>query len=288
VKDIKYNKYKPWIYPTSIILLIITIIPTIFLFAISLFDYKLGTPLKSAKFIGISNYITTFASSSFWHSILITAKYMLLSVGIEMILGFMLAFFLYNRKKWLRNLLIIFMVIPMSVAPSIAGLMWRLNFHPIYGIVNQLLYYFNLGPDWYSYDMALFSVIIIDIWQWTPFVTLISLAGLLSIDTSVLESARIDGADGFKMIKNIIIPIIKPVLLVALIMRSMDSLKMFDVPFSLTEGGPGDATELLSMYIYRKGFFHTGSVGAASAVAVIMLVIIIFMTKLFAINLQKQ
>lgn len=284
----KENAYKKWIYPSTIVLLIITIIPTIFLFGISLFNYELGRPLSSATFAGFHNYLKTFGSQQFWHSILVTAEYVVISVGVEMILGFLIAYFLYNRDSRLRDLLLVFMVIPMTITPSIAGLVWRLNFHPIYGMVNQFLgMTFGIAPDWYSYNLALWSLIIVDIWQWTPFISLISLAGLLSIDDSIIESAKVEGANRFQLIRHIFIPLIKPVLLIGFIMRLMDNLKMFDVPFTLTEGGPGNATELLSMHIYRIGFFHTGNIGLAASVAVILLIIMIFLATRMA-NLIKQ
>jgi len=284
----KKNAYKKWIYPSTITLFIITVIPTIFLFGISLFNYELGRPLSSATFAGFHNYLETFGSQQFWHSILVTAEYVVISVGAEMILGFLIAYFLYNRNSRLRDVLLVFMIIPMTITPSIAGLVWRLNFHPIYGMVNQFLgMTFGIAPDWYSYNLALWSLIIVDIWQWTPFISLISLAGLLSIDDSIIESAKVEGANRFQLIRHIFIPLIKPVLLIGFMMRLMDNLKMFDVPFSLTEGGPGNATELLSMHIYRIGFFHTGNIGLAASVAVILLIIMIFLATRMA-NLMKQ
>lgn len=284
----KENAYKKWIYPSTITLFVITVIPTIFLFGISLFNYELGRPLSSATFAGLSNYLETFQSQQFWHSMLVTAEYVVISVGVEMILGFLIAYFLYNRDSRLRDLLLVFMIIPMTITPSIAGLVWRLNFHPIYGMVNQFLgMTFGIAPDWYSYNLALWSLIIVDIWQWTPFISLISLAGLLSIDDSIIESAKVEGANRFQLIRHIFVPLIKPVLLIGFIMRLMDNLKMFDVPFTLTEGGPGNATELLSMHIYRIGFFHTGNIGLAASVAVILLIIMIFLATRMA-NLMKQ
>jgi multiple sugar transport system permease protein len=282
------NSYKKWIYPGTIFLFLITIIPTIFLFGISLFHYELGRPLNQATFAAFSNYISIFKNPQFWHSLLITAEYVIVSVGSEMILGFLIAYFLYNRNDKLRDLLIIFMIIPMTITPSIAGLIWRLNFHPIYGMVNQFLgMTFGIMPDWYSYNLALWTLIFVDIWQWTPFITLISLAGLLSVDESIIESAKVEGANKFQLIYHIFIPLIRPILLIGLVMRLMDNLKMFDVAFTLTEGGPGNATELLSMFIYRIGFFHTGNIGLAASVAVILLIIMTFLATRMT-NLIKQ
>lgn len=284
----KGNKYKKWIYPSTITLFIITIIPTIFLFGISLFNYELGRPLNSATFADISNYIKTFSSQQFWHSMLVTIEYVVIAVGAEMILGFLIAYFLYNRSTRLRDLLLVFLIIPMTITPSIAGLIWRLNFHPIYGMVNQFLgSVFGIMPDWYSYNFALWTLILVDIWQWTPFIALISLSGLLSVDESVIESAKVEGANTFQLIRHIFLPLIKPVLLIGFMMRLMDNLKMFDVAFTLTEGGPGNATELLSMHIYRIGFFHTGNIGLAASVAVILLVIMIFLATRMS-NLIKE
>ena len=270
-----------WLAPSLIILFSITIIPTLFLFYTSLVNWELGLPWSARSFVGLSNYFSIFRDFLFRQAVKRTIVYTVFSVGIEFILGYMIAAFLSRKSIRWKGMIIGTLIIPMTVTPSIAGLIWRLYFNPNYGIINYLLSFLKVGPDWYSYSWAMSSVIIVDIWQWTPFVALILFAGISALPSTPFEAALVDGASKIQTMRYITIPLLKPIILIALLLRGMDALKMFDVVFSLTGGGPADATELLSMLVYRTGFYQTGMIGLASAIAVVLLVVIIIISKMF-------
>lgn len=270
-------------------LFVITIVPTIFLFFTSLYSWELGYPWSDRIFVGLRNFVTIFGDQHFLHSIWVTLVYTASSVAVEFVLGFALAYFLVRPRLMWRGFLLACLIIPMTVTPSIAGLIWRLYFNPNYGIVNYVLRsIFGISPNWYSYSLALPSVILVDIWQWTPFVALILLAGLGAIPRAPLEAALVDGASAWQTLRYVTLPLLRPIILIALLLRTMDALKMFDVVFALTGGGPADATEILSMHVYRTGFYQTGMVGLASAMAVVLLVVIIVLSQLFIRLLGKR
>lgn len=270
-----------WLAPVMVLLFSITIIPTLFLFYTSLMNWELGTPWAERVFVGLQNYQKIFTSFLFQQAIKRTIIYTIASVGLQFIFGFLIANFLVRKSVRWKGIIIGTLIIPMTVTPSIAGLIWRLYFNPNYGIVNYFLSFLGISPDWYSYSLAMSSVVIVDVWQWTPFVALILFAGLSALPPTPFEAALVDGASKFQILKYITLPLLQPIILIALLLRSMDALKMFDVVFSLTGGGPADATELLSMLVYRTGFYQTGMVGLASAMAVILLVIITLICQFF-------
>lgn len=271
-----------WIGPALVTLFAITIAPTLFLFFTSLHYWELGYPWSERVFVGLKNFVNIFGNQHFVHSIWVTFVYTATAVAVEFMLGFALAYFLARPRLAWRGFLLACLVIPMTVTPSIAGLIWRLYFNPNYGIINYVLgKLFGISPNWYSYSLALPSVILVDVWQWTPFVALILLAGLSAIPRTPLEAALVDGASPWQTLRYVTLPLLRPIILIALLLRTMDALKMFDVVFALTGGGPADATELLSMHVYRTGFYQSGMVGLASAMAVVLLVVIIVLSQLF-------
>ncbi|MGE5582942.1 MAG: carbohydrate ABC transporter permease [Bacillota bacterium] len=270
-----------WLAPSLILLVAITVIPTLFLYYTSLVRWELGMPWSDRTFVGLSNYAKIFKDFLFRQAILRTLVYTVVSVGLQFFLGFLIAQFMSRKTLRWKGILIAALIIPMTVTPSIAGLIWRLYFNPNYGIINYFLRFLGIAPDWYSYSLALTSVIIVDVWQWTPFVALVLFAGISALPPTPFEAAVVDGATKFQMLRFITLPLLKPIILIVLLLRSMDALKMFDVVFSLTGGGPADATELLSMLVYRTGFYQTGMVGLASAMAVILLLIIILLSQAF-------
>lgn len=271
----------PWIAPAILVLLLITIIPTFFLFYLSLNDWELATPWDTRIFVWFKNFIETIKNEQFQTSLFITIKYVISVVAIELLLGLIIASYLKGQSSKMRLFVIVFLILPMTLTPSVAGLIWRSNFHPVAGVVNYFLssiFHFNI--NWYSKEFALLSVMIVDIWQWTPFASLILFSGMEAISQDCYEAAMIDGASKYKVFQHITMPLLKPVILIVLLMRTMDTLKMFDVAFVMTEGGPGNATELLSLHIYRVGFFHSGYLGRASAIAVLLLVFVTILSQL--------
>ena len=284
------NPQTKFIAPAMIAMYALSVIPTIFLVIISLTNYRLGWDFSRMKFVGLDNYIRLFsgADADFWHSVWISLLFMVVATAIEMALGFMLAMLLNSSEFKLKPLVIGILIIPLAMTPSIAAQMWKLMFNSEYGILNYYLQlFFNVKVTWLSADMAFWSVLIVDIWQYTPFVTLILYAGLRSMPTDPYESAAIDGASRFQTLIHITIPMMRKLIFLALLFRAIDSLRLFDTVFTLTQGGPGNATEFLSMHIYRLANAQNGLLARAAAVAMVLLVIVTVISR-FLIKQQRK
>lgn len=257
--------------PTLGFLITMTIFPLLYSLVISLFRYTIGgTP----TFDWFGNYATLFQDPGFWQVTLVTAKVTVLAVSIEMILGVLLGFALHQELPGMAIFrLIIFL--PMMLAPLVVGLFWRFLLDQTFGLVDFLLVSvgFEAIPWLIHPNYALISVIVVDVWQWTPFVVLLALAGLGTVPADLLEAAELDRASAWMKFQHIYWPHMRFPLLLALTFRSIDTLKLFDTPFVLTGGGPGDMTTTLSLlgYRYHFQFFQIGTAAAISWVVVIII-----------------
>ncbi len=281
----------PWVYisPSILILLLLSIGPMVFLYVISMTNYDLGTPLSSAKFVGFTNYIRMFTGRDreFWASIRVTLTLGIAATLIELVVGFSIALFLNTMEK-VKGVVVSILMLPMVITPVIVGLVWKLMLNNDHGIINWLLAHIGIAPPvWLGPDLSLISVMIVEIWQWTPFVTLIILSGLASLPIEPHEAAVIDGASGWQSLFYVTIPIMKPIILLAVMFRLIDVIKIFDIIFVLTGGGPGSATESLSIHAYRLGFYQTGWIGRASATGVILALVATIASVVMINNLQK-
>lgn len=284
------NPHTKFIAPAMIIMFILSVIPTLFLIIISLTDYQLGWEFGRAEFVGLENFIRLFsgADPDFWHSIYISLGFMVLATGIEMVLGFFLARLLNSFEFKLKPLVIGILIIPLAMTPSIAAQMWKLMFNAEYGILNHFLQaLFSTKVVWLSADMAFWSILIVDIWQFVPFVTIILYAGLRSIPNEPYESAAIDGASKWQELRYITIPMLRKLICLSLLFRVIDSLKLFDTAFILTQGGPGNATEFLSLHVFRMANAQNGLIGRAAAIAIVLLVIVTVVST-YLIKLQRK
>jgi multiple sugar transport system permease protein len=272
------------------VMVLLSIVPTIFLILISFTNYQLGWPFSRAKFVAIDNFIRLFsgADPDFWHSVQISAAFMFLATGAEMLLGFGIASLLNSSEFKLKPLVMGVMILPLALTPSIAAQMWKLMLNAEYGIFNHILQtLFGLKVIWLSPKMAFWSVFLVDLWMFTPFVTLIVYAGLRSMPVSPYESAAIDGASRFQMLRFITLPMMRKLLFLTILMRAIDSLKLFDTAFVLTQGGPGNATEFLSLHVYRLANAQNGLIGRAAAVALVLLAIVTAVSR-FLIKQQRK
>jgi len=180
-----------------------------------------------------------------------------------------------NKLQKGRRLLMSLIIIPMVCTPSIIALMWKLMLNTEYGVANFLLNLIRIpNVNWLSVNLALPSVIMIDIWEWTPFMVLMLFAALQSLPMEPFEAARVDGASKMQTFFYITLPMMMKLALIAVTLRLVDSFKIFDIIYGLTQGGPGSATEVFSMRIFRIGFQHTNWIGRASAYAVVILVVL--------------
>ncbi|MCC3375979.1 carbohydrate ABC transporter permease [Cohnella sp. REN36] len=262
-----------YIMPAMLILGILTFIPTLFLYGLSLTNYELGYP--DFKFVGLDNFVRLFSGrdAEFWYSMRISIGFMIIVTVAELLLGFWLAVLL-DREFKLKPLVFACLIVPIAMTPSITGQIWKLMLNAENGVVNYLLHFFGGKVIWLSAENAYLSTILVDIWQNTPFVALIIYAGMRSLPSEPYEAAAIDGANRAQIFRYVTLPLLLPMILLAVVFRAIDSLKTFDIPYSLTQGGPGSTTEFLSMHVYRLGFAQTGWVGRSAAVSVVLLVLI--------------
>ena len=267
--------WKLMIAPSMIVLVLMSIYPMIFNVYNSLFDWNFANPNKPKKFVGLNNFITTLTDQNFLRALLNTIILMVAAVSLQFILGFAIAL-LYNRQTRGTKIFRSLFITPTMITPIVASLMWLLMYNSDYGVVKYLLTLIGIkNPPALlaSQYLAMPAVILVDVWQWTPFVTLIILAGLTAMPKEALEAARVDGANFFQQLFHIILPSLKPVITIVLLMRVMDTFKFFEVVYMLTKGGPGQATETVSYYAYKVGFSFF-DVGHSSAICIIILVVV--------------
>lgn len=284
------NPQTKYIAPAMTILFLLSIVPTIFLVLTSFTNYQLGWDFSRAKFTGINNYIRLFSGRDpdFWHAVAISLEFMALATAVEMLFGFLIALMLNAYEFKLKPLVIGIMIIPLAITPTIAGQMWKLMFNAEYGLVNYILDgLFGIRVTWLSADMAFWSILLVDVWQFVPFVALILYAGLRSLPSEPYESAMIDGAGRLRMLRSITLPMMKKLIYLAVLLRAVDALKLFDTAFVLTQGGPGNATEFLSLHVYRLVNAQNGLIGRGAAVAMVLLVLVTLVSNVL-IRLQRR
>ncbi|MCP4077322.1 MAG: sugar ABC transporter permease [Gammaproteobacteria bacterium] len=283
------NRITPYIFlaPAVIIMLIALLYPLGYMIYGSFRDWDPSQAIGESTFIGLGNYISLWNDPNFHESLTVTLKFAITVVFIEMIVGVGLALLLDRNLRGMSLLRTMF-ILPMMIAPVVVGLIWRYMYHPSIGIFNQTLEKIGLGSvDWLG-QHALMSVIIADIWQWTPFIFILSLAALQSLPRSALEAARIDGASGWQQIIYIKLPLMMPVLIVTCLLRLIDAFKVLEVILVMTEGGPGLSTEILALRISRTATeFRELGVAAAMSNYLLMLLLILTIIMLAYNKIQE-
>jgi multiple sugar transport system permease protein len=211
----------------------------------------------SCDFVGLLNYQLLFTDPGFLHSLWVTISYALYTTVVETFLGLGIALLL-NRETKLSKLLRTVMIIPLMIAPVIGTLIWKLMMQPSVGILNDILAIFGLqGFEWAAAPQtAMFSIVLVDVWIFTPFMALLLLSGLQSMPKEPFESARVDGGSAWFTFKTLTFPLLKPFLLIALVFRVIDSLKMFDIIYTMTGGGPGQTMMNFPLQAYYQGFLY--------------------------------
>ncbi len=274
------NRATPYLFlaPAGTILIFALLYPIGYLTVASFFDWRMGTPFANAVFTGFGNYLWILKDPNFRESFMVTITFAFSVVVLEMVIGVGLALLLERPIRGMTVFRTIF-ILPMMIAPIVVGLVWRYMYNPQFGIFNKTLrkWGFDTIPWLSSPDWALPSVIIADIWQWTPFIFILSLAALQSLPRSSLEAARIDGASEWQQIVYIKIPLMMPVLVVAALLRMIDAFKVLEVIFIMTNGGPGLSTEIMSLQIYKTAFV-SWELGRAAALSNILLAIVLVIT----------
>jgi multiple sugar transport system permease protein len=269
-----------FLLPSLILLLLILVGPFLYTIALSFTDMSYALPDHDGNFVGFDNYRRLIRDDSiFWDSFGITLYFVVVVVAAELVLGFALALLLYSQIQK-RRVILTLMLVPMMLAPVAVGLIWKLLLQGEFGMLTHYLRATGLlGHDTAVLsdpDLALAAIMLIDIWQWTPFVTLVLLAGLLSLPREPFEAALMDGAGRLRIFFDITLPLLRPILALVVLLRSIDAFKEFDKIFILTGGGPGNATELLSIYAYRVNFKNWDlGYGAVCAFMIYLVVLIL-------------
>ncbi|PCR88827.1 carbohydrate ABC transporter permease [Natrinema ejinorense] len=240
------------------------------------------------EFVGFENYVDLASNDAFLNSLAVTAKFVVIAVGVEFFLGFAIALLL-NKKLKLRGLWQTLILIPMIISPTVIGLIWRLMYAPN-GLLDYMATPFTGGANvgWISEtSVALYSVILTDIWQWTPLVVLVLFAGLQSVPDDISEAAVMDGASRTQRFLHITLPYLTSLIVLVLIIRVVDALRVFAKVFILTRGGPSSATNVVSMEMYRTAFrFNNFGEAAAMAVTLLVLVIVLAMSFVKIANVE--
>ncbi len=270
------------ILPVIILLIVINIFPLFYSLILSFSEYS-ARKAFSPDFIGNANYRDLLTDPTVWVRFITTAKYVVMSVAGEMILGFGIALLLQEKFRG-RGVLQTLLVLPMTMSPVIVGLMWKLFMDPNWGMFNYLL---GLGRvDWaQDPNINLYAIVIADIWMWTPFVMLLSIAGLSAVPKSLYEAAEVDRASWWFKFTRITLPMVSPLLMIALIFRVMEAFKVFDVPMGISGTG-SSAPPLIAMKLYKDTFL-TWKTGYGSALGYIVLLIVIAITSIFVKYLNK-
>jgi multiple sugar transport system permease protein len=286
----KHEKKLPLLFvlPAVAYLTIIGIFPLLFAVVLSFLDYNMKRPELGMPFVGLQNYMNAFDPNfrlvgvSFDSTLPRIAVFTVSAITIEFILGLALAYVMRKENR-VFNAIRPLILIPMIVSPVAVALMARFLFHQNFGLINQILG--TTGYAWYADPaMAMPVVILLDIWEWTPFMFLLMVAGISSIPKEITEASLIDGVSGLQQVRHIVLPIIRPILAVAIFFRLLDALKVFEVPWILTRGGPAAALEFPNVHIYRLGFrgFYVSYASALSIIVLLMsLAIVLVMIKLF-------
>ncbi len=258
-------------------LLIIVVFPIIFTIITSFYDYTLLNPHHDS-FVGLDNYQEAIEEDYIGHSFLITSQFVLLTVLIEFFVGFIIALSL-NKVKRLKTVYYVILLAPLMINPVVVGLIWRMILHTELGIFNYLLKLLDINRvNWLGdNDNAFWTIIFVDIWHQVSFMTILLLAGLSSLPQEPYEAARMDGASSLRCLISITFPLMRPVITVAILLRLIFSIKIFDIIYIMTKGGPGISTDLISYFIYRSAFFGL-DIGRASALSVGLLIIVLFLT----------
>lgn len=287
-----YGRWTPFWFlaPAVLTLFFIGIYPTIFALVTSFRRYNIARPREGFPFVGFENYASVLSDSTFWASLFLTAKFYVTVLPIEIVLGLMIALLLHKPGMgFLKSLARVTLVVPLATTYAVVGLIGRLIFNGDFGVANWFLDILGIGDiDWLGSQSGAFAAIaIMDIWQWTPFCALIFLAGLSMVPGEIEEAARLETSSKLSLLRFVQLPYLMPGLTALLILRSADVLKLFDMVFVMTRGGPGSATDLVSIYIQRIGF-RVFDLGTASAQAILLLIITILLSRLYIRVLYKE
>jgi multiple sugar transport system permease protein len=269
--------YRLFIMPAVVVIGAVIIFPWLFTVWMSVFDWKIGS---AAHFVGLDNYAKLAGSRRFIEAIVHTFYFTALAVVVPLVLGTAAAM-IFHREFPFRGVLRGVFIMPMMATPVAVALVWTMMFHPQQGVLNYLLSLAGLPPSlWvYSPTLVIPSLVMVEVWHWTPLVMLIVLGGLAALPVEPYESARLDGASEWQLFRHITLPLVAPFIVVAAVIRTIDALKTFDTIYVITGGGPGTASETINLYLYLQAFAFY-NIGDASAVVVVFFAIVLALALL--------
>jgi multiple sugar transport system permease protein len=265
--------------PACLVMLVIALYPFLYTLVLSFHDWNLAAGLAK-RFVGLANYIEFLTNPDAWRALRVTALYVIACVTIELALGLAIAFLFdttFRGDELARNLLLL----PMVMSSVVVGLVWRWILNAELGVLNYFVEQLGFkAVAWLTQPgLAFMSVVLADIWQWTPLVFLVCLAGLKAVPPDTIESARLDGASWWQVQRYVALPAIQPIILTVVLIRTIDCLRFVDKIFVMTYGGPAGTTSVLGFHIYLKGFKYF-QMGATAAYSIVYMVIIIILAKL--------
>ena len=269
-----------FVIPTILFLIVFNIFPLLYSLGYSFTDFRASTK-DPVNFVGLRNYMELLSDPFIWSNFTITAQYVIVSVAGQLVVGFGLALLL-NRSCPFKGLVTTLLLLPMMLSMAVVGLFWKLLYDPNFGIINYAL---GLGKfEWLANpDVALYAIAITDIWMWSPFVMLLSLAGLSAVPKHLYEAASIDRAGRFYTFFRITLPLVAPILMIAVIFRTMEAFKTFDLAYIMS-GQP--TTELISIRLYKMAF-QEWQTGKSCAFAYIVLIMVLAITNIYVKYLNK-
>jgi multiple sugar transport system permease protein len=249
----------------------------------SLERYNLAFP-STRGFIWFGNYISLFKDADFWNTIIISMTYTVLTVGLELLLGLGIALLLW-RRSLMTNVLSVALILPLMVAPAIASMMWKLMTNANFGILSYFVSLLGFHDfKWASAPQsAMFTVVLVDMWVYTPFITILLLAGLRGLPRQPFEAAELDGVPSSFVFFRIMLPMLLPYILTAGLFRMLDSIQQFDIIYSMTQGGPGDTLMVFQVQAYTQAFIFT-NIGRASAILMVLWLITYVLSNVFVKN----
>ncbi len=277
--------YLPLLSPAILVLAAIVAFPTVYLLYVSFHQWVLYVP--GLDFVGLGNFMTLMRSPDFQKSVGVTVTYVILSITLTTVVGFALAVLMSGTLR-ARGLMRTIVVLPLIIPPVVAGFAWKFLLSREVGLIGGwLLPQLGLKESMLAVPtLAMISVLIADLWSKTPLMFLIFLAGLQAIPSELYEMAELDGARGLRLILGIVIPLLRPTIALALVLRFIDAMNVFDLIFVMTSGGPGVATQILPLLGWKVGFVHF-DLGQASALAVVMLLIMVIPSSFLIRRLSR-
>lgn len=272
-----------FILPAVLVMLGGLVYPVLDSVFLAFYDWEIGVKFSEAPFVGFEHFKRMFLDEDVLESVWVTLRFGFWTISIEMALGVFLALMLEKPIRGASIFRTIF-IMPLMVSPVVVGLLWRYLFDARVGWINYYLSLVGIEPQIWLGDpqLAFFAIVITDIWQWTPFIFIIVIAGLQALPSEVVEASGIDGANWWQQVFLVKLPMIRSILLIALLMRLIDVFRGMEVMYIMTGGGPGRSTELLSLHIYNRAF-DAQQLGYASAIAV-LLIVIVFLLSLFILS----